>query len=358
MTSKTLSTMGRGRRLASLLAALAGLALVLAPARVAAQAAAAEALFNQGRDLMQQQKYAEACDKFAASHELDPSVGALLNLGDCREKNGQIASAWAAYREAAATARRTGDPQRERFALQRAERLEGRLAYLVIEVPAEIRVGGLALERNGAPVAEAVWNEKVPVDPGSYVIRATAPGHEAAEIAVKVADGETDARVAVPALVPVPQGAEPAGPSPRQQTGTGALAPEPGSTDMPDTGGGMPTGRKVAIGLGAAGVVGIAAGVVLGLQASSQYDEAKSHCVGGDLDNCDAEGVQLSKDAIGTANLGTVAFSVGVAAAAAGVVLWFLNSPEAGATAEHARAMRVVPLLSPRALGAQATFRF
>ena len=48
--------------------------------------------YDEGRELLQQKRYAEACDRFARSQELDPSAGALFNLGDCNEKQGKIAS--------------------------------------------------------------------------------------------------------------------------------------------------------------------------------------------------------------------------------------------------------------------------
>jgi hypothetical protein len=329
------------------------LGLWAAPA--AAQNAAAEALFNQGRDLMKQKKFAEACEKFQDSHELDPSVGALLNLADCREKNGQIASAWAAFREAASLARQRSDKRREQTAMENAKKLEGRLSYLVIEVPDEARVDGMILRRNGETVVSALWDEKVPVDPGKYVIRVEAPGYRPAELEVDVEPRGGEARAQVPPLEPAPQAPGGSGQRPPANPESGDGAPGEMIVDQPAAGaGGMPTGRKVAIGVGAAGVVGLGVGAVFGLRASSQWDKAKAECVDGDLDDCPG-GVRLGKDAQSSATLSTVAFGVGVAAVAAGAVLWFLNPPAADGQAEQAR---IEPVFGPQSLGAQVTLRF
>jgi hypothetical protein len=327
---------------------------LLATAPAAAQNAAAEALFNQGRELMKQKKFAEACEKFQDSHELDPSVGALLNLADCREQNGQIASAWATFREAASLARQRNDKKREQTAMDKAKKLEGRLSYLVIEVPAEARVDGMILMRNGEPVVSALWDEKVPVDPGKYVIRVEAPGYQPAEVEVDVEARGGEARAQVPPLAPAPRTAEgrDAGQPPGDQPeGTPGLTAEAPTADT----GGMPTGRKIALGAGAVGVVGLAAGVVFGLRAGSQWDDAKAECVNGDFDNCSPRGVSLQKDAESSATLATVGVSVGVVALAAGAVLWFLNPPPAEGEAEQAL---IEPVLGPQSLGAQVTLRF
>src|SRR5262245_65102433 len=117
-----------------------GWALVLCAATAlpaeskAADKTTAEALFAEGRRLMAAGKYARACPKLEASQKLDPGVGTLLNLADCYEKNGQTASAWAQFVEAASEARRLGDARREQAANARADALEPRLGRLTIAV--------------------------------------------------------------------------------------------------------------------------------------------------------------------------------------------------------------------------------
>ncbi|GAB4539481.1 MAG: hypothetical protein Tsb0020_53170 [Haliangiales bacterium] len=313
----------------------------------------AEALFEEGRQLMDQKRYGEACRKFRASYEADESVGALLNLGDCREKNGELASAWGAFREAATLARRTGETQRQRFARSKAEELKGRLSYLTIEVSDDARVAGLTLTRSGEEVPEALWNQRVPVDPGAYVIRIEAPGYEAAELPVEVKGERDDARVTAPVLTAAAQPSgdgQPAGPTGGGGGGGGGVMPPVDSGS-----GGMPLGRKAAIGAGAAGAVGLIVGAVFGLEASSKWDEAKQNCVDGDLTNCNDRGVTLGDEAESRALLSTVGFAVGVVGVGAGVALWFLT-PADSATAE--RAAQFTPLVSPDSVGATVRWRF
>ena len=88
---------------------------------------AAVALFEEGRTLMKAGKYDEACPKFEQSVAMMRSVGALLNLADCYDKEGKTASAWAGFRAAASAARDLHDP-RDKVADARASALDSRVA--------------------------------------------------------------------------------------------------------------------------------------------------------------------------------------------------------------------------------------
>jgi hypothetical protein len=116
--------------------------------------------------------------KFAESQRLDPGIGTLMNLGDCYEKSGKIASAWATYREAVAEANRTVQKkQREKDALVLAARVEPKLSRLLVRVPAPTNgYPGVQIKRDGQVVDRAQWGTQIPTDPGEHTLSAEAPG--------------------------------------------------------------------------------------------------------------------------------------------------------------------------------------
>src|SRR5262245_38278640 len=73
----------------------------LARAAEPRDAAAAEVLFEAGKNLMERGDYAAACPKFEESYRLDPATGALFALALCHERAGKIATAWVEYMEVA-----------------------------------------------------------------------------------------------------------------------------------------------------------------------------------------------------------------------------------------------------------------
>src|SRR5512143_948297 len=143
--------------------------------RAQSSTAQAEALFRQGKDLIARGKIAEACAAFDASQKLDPTIATLLNQAACREKNGQLATAWGLFLDAERQSRAATDDatrQLHQVATDHAAKLEPRLSTLTITVPAENRVGGLEILRNNELVDPGAWNKALPVDGGTYQITA------------------------------------------------------------------------------------------------------------------------------------------------------------------------------------------
>jgi hypothetical protein len=321
--------------------------VVVSTAHVAAaqsHSAEAEQRFRDGKRLMGEKKYAEACAAFETSQRLEPAVTTLANLADCREKNGQIQSAWTAFLEVERQTR--GDSKQaplHKIAKDRSTALEGRLSYLTVSVSRESDIEGLTLTRNGQPFDEGLWNTAIPVDGGEYVIAGRAPGHEqwSTTVTVPAESGRITVDVpkfkAVDRLVPPPVAEEP-------------VAEEPLVVDEPSAFTGR---RKLALGVGGAGVVAVGAGVLLGLQAKSLDDDANALCP--TLTGCanaDAANDKVDQ-ARSRALYANIAYGVGGAAIVAAAVLWFTGGPE------HADdRTAVAPVITPSSVGLDVAVRF
>jgi hypothetical protein len=267
----------------------------------AERTAAAEALFDQGKRLMGVSKFAEACPKFAESERLDHGVGTLLNLADCYQQNGQIASAWAEFRGAVAAASAAGQPEREDIARERERLLEPRVARLTIVVRGEAAVPGLVVKRDDVVLDGSLWNVAMPVDPGDHVLAISAPGklRYARLVRVPKTDG---ARVSaeVPPLEDAPSFA-PSAPARRA----------------------FPEARTVvSLAIGGLGAAGVIAGSALGAHAITRNGDSAAHCR---EDRCDAAGVAIRDDALHYGTASTIAFAVAGAALATGATLYFTN---------------------------------
>ncbi|HMA95899.1 MAG TPA: hypothetical protein VKP30_24595, partial [Polyangiaceae bacterium] len=127
--------------------------------------AAAEDLFTRGKQLLDKKQYRDACLKLEESQRLDPAIGTLLYLGFCYERIGKDASAWSTYRAAQSAANQAGQARRAQIAQRRAERVEPRLARLVINL-SSVAPEGLRITRNGVELGTASLGQAVPVDPG------------------------------------------------------------------------------------------------------------------------------------------------------------------------------------------------
>ena len=277
-------------------------------------AAAAESLFQEARKLMDAKRYSEACPKLVASQKIAPAVGTLLNLADCYERAGQLASAWARFHEAIALAQRLGRADREKTAKERADKLEPRLIKLTIvsqEKDVEVKLDGNVLDA-------AALGTAVPVDPGKHAIEATAKGKKAFTTTVDVSDRARSPSVEIPALDADPDAAKSSGGS-----SNGAAGDKAGAEAATSSGSTQRIVSYVAMGLGG---VGLAVGAIFGLRTSSIWNDAKTHCTGLE---CDRTGVTLATDAKNAGTVSTISFVAGGVLLSGGAVLFF-TAPSGG----------------------------
>ncbi|HWZ92331.1 MAG TPA: hypothetical protein VNW92_25880 [Polyangiaceae bacterium] len=294
----------------------------LATADVGDQAAA-NALFDEGKRLMEKGQYAEACPKFQDSQRLDPGVGTMLNLARCFEKSGKTASAWSMFRDAAAAARDKGQAERERAAREEAKRLEPNVRRVVITVAAQPSSSAIELSLDGTKLPSSLWSVGVPVDPGTHTLSVSAPGKKtwtgnfeankaSSQVTVPVLEDapvEAPSGAAVPAVPPEPMAPKATAPTP--------LAPEP-SASSPGHG-----QRLAAIVVGGVGIAGVAVGSIFGLMVKPEYNKSAPFCNG---DHCSDQGLSYRQSAFDKASISTIAFAVGGAGLVGGAVLW-LSAP-------------------------------
>lgn len=266
--------------------------------------AKADALFKEGRALMKNGDYGTACPKLEESYRLDPAAGTGINLGDCFERQGKIASALLAY-QAARLLLKPGDPrigpvEKEIASLdKRAPRLTIKLARGAPE--------GTTVKRDGREVEASKLGVPVVVNPGKYQITVAAPGRETAVFRVTLAEGRSRALEVGPA----------------EATGEG---PESDSAPIntrnrrtaPSTNSSSPTLGYVFLGIGGAGVI---AGAIFGVMMNAKMGEVEDNCDG---KVCNQDGVNAAEKGKTLKNLSILGYGVGAAGGLAATV-YFLG---------------------------------
>lgn len=316
----------------------------------AADRASAQALFDEGKQLLQAGQAAAACPKLEESLKLDPAIGTRYQLAKCYELTARSASAWTLYLEVAAEARASGQAAREEFARKQAAQLEPELSYLTIIVPTEARAQGLRVTRNGVALGRGSWNVKLPVDPGRYTISASAPGKRDWQTSIEVTGPKGNESVAVPQLVDAPPessagaaapGSQPGGAAPSQAADQELQSPNGARGSM------LTTRHWIGVGLAGAGVLGLGVGGVFALRAKNLDDE--SGCNDGNCPTRDA--LDTNRDARKAGEVGTVLGIAGGALLLGGAAVFFAPI---GGSSETA----VMPAIGPGVAGLRVQRRF
>lgn len=273
----------------------------------------AQALFDEGKALLDADNFAAACPKLAESKDLAPGIGVTLYLANCEDNLGKRASALSHYREAETMAHARSDA-RESVAHDYVTKLENETARIHIHLAPGAQK--LTVTDNGRPVS-INSTRGFPADPGSHKIRASSAGKAEWSETVHVPDSVDGVdgmtiEISVPPLEDGGFVSDRSTESPPDQTAHGSNGV---------------TQKAIGIGVGAVGIVGLGVGTFLGLHAKSLQDE--SNAAGGGCnasDTCDPHGQDLRMSALSTATASTVLFAVGGAAVVTGIVL-YVTSP-------------------------------
>jgi hypothetical protein len=306
--------------------------------------AMAEMLFDQGLASMRQGQYEQACAQLEQSQAVERGIGTMLYLAECYEKLGRTASAWAMFREAASAAGAESQPDRAKQGSARAARLEPLLSKLTIHVPAESRVPGLEVSRDGVAVPNAVYDLALPLDPGDHHVEARATGRVAWSIVVSLPANAAALNVYVPELAIDPQAAQQKSVGVASQSelpaAPAAALTTQASSDVPRW------QRPVGLIVGGVGIVAVGAGLGLGAVAISKKNDADRACPSGKCTNM----TQLNRNrslvdqARTPAALSTGLTIGGLALLAGGIVVYFT------APSEHATQLALLPTASGASL--------
>lgn len=288
----------------------------LAAAQEGGEKAAAEALFQLGEREMKTGNYDLACPKLEASAKLDLGVGTLLYLGDCQEKQGKLASAWATFRQAMSLANWRGDSDRASLAGLRATALQPRVSRVTYQVAPDADMPGFELRRDGLLISSGSWGTALPTDAGRFELVARAPGREPWSTRLIVPDGGESVTITVPALrrVGASEGNRPIGTADKRAVGPRAA--DAGSSRQK-------TWAAVTLGVGAALALSGGAMAFIALRKNA---ESKDHCRQDNSNLCAPLGVSQRESAQQLANI-AAAFGIGGGAVMATGAVLYVTAP-------------------------------
>jgi hypothetical protein len=166
----------------------------------------------------------------------------------------------------------------------------------------------------------------LPLNPGSHVIAASAPGKETWRTEIVAQRGEAPIVLDIPELAPR-----------EAARSAGMLAADDGKARDGSKGTPGATQRAIALIMAGVGIAAAGAGTFFALRASALDDESKAFC---DPPNvCFPEGKSRRDDALAAADVSTVSFIAAGVLVAAGAVLFF-SAPTSKATARVTSMMR------------------
>lgn len=290
---------------------------------------AADYLFREARKAARAGDYAKACPLFVDSLRLDPGTGVLMNLADCEEHLGKVASAWEHWREALDTLHGKND-KRASLAKRKIATLEKRLPRLTLRLdpgaPPDTRV-----ERDGLEIGGSAIGLPVPVDPGTHKIIVRAPRHEDRTYTIAL----HEAQVAEQSVSPGADGPDrSASTTPSSFTSSFSNDPNAPPPPPPPPSGGA--ARVVGYGLVGVGIVGLGVGAVAGLVALDKKNTVQQHCQAdpaGGVGCSDQTGLDAAATGRTMSTVSTIGFAAGAASVAVGVVLLVTTGRSGGTTA-------------------------
>jgi hypothetical protein len=247
----------------------------------------ASLLFAAGREAMKREDYPAACANFDESQRLDPSLGTVLNLAVCEERQGHLTRARTLLEQFLSSAPPEDD--RRANAQQLASSLDARLPQLALQVEPPA-VPGTRLSVDGR---EQAFEAGAPlrVDPGQHRLEVDIPGYSAAIITLELSESEQrQQRISLSQL--------PAAAAPTRAS----LVPAP-----PHARQALPHAVFFALGVGLAGA---ATAVESGMLIAADRATVREHCAN---KSCDPTGLAAGRRGKTLVAINTIAWPVAVA---------------------------------------------
>lgn len=289
--------------------ALGTLLLCSLSRNAAGQAVTAEEHYQRGIAAFEAGDYVVACRELRESYRLDPLPGALFTLATCEMRAGRLASATARFSEYAALVDRLPPDQQAREAKRRAV-AESELRVLHARVPhVRLRLSDpthtAQVTLNGSVVARESLGVELPVDPGEQTVEQRFVNGQVRRVRVTLRAGESK-------VVELEAHSADAAPTARARPIDSTVRSQPTRSALP----------FVIGGLGAAGVI---VGGVAGSFAINHAATVRRECDGPACRS--TEGKEAADAGQRAALVSTVAFGVGIAGLATGVILFVASSP-------------------------------
>lgn len=295
---------------------------------------------------MAEGKFRAACDKYEASYGADPALGALLNLADCLERDGRLASAYGRWGDAQAFAVRKAD-DREKYAMDRREELKPKLSFVTLDVQGAVPAE-LSVFKGDTKLTAGAFGTALPTDPGETVIQVVRGEDEVLwETRIQLQEAQQQ-KIAVPLEEIVKQNPPPVK---KREKIEGGRRGELG--DAPE---GFWSRQRIAgFVVGGVGLLGAGAGFALGGVASSKASDLDAECTETDPRYCTARGEEIRDSAFTFATASTWTLIASGIVAAVGVTV-IVTAPSDYAKLEE-RAF-ISPWFTPEGGGVVAGARF
>jgi hypothetical protein len=216
---------------------------------------------------------------------------------------------------------------------------------IVFEVkdPAGADLSAVQVSVDGAVLVTQLDGRPIDIDPGNHQFRFEVAGAPAVEKSLLIREGEKDRHERIVIARPL-----------RTASVAPSVAPLPTETGA-EAGADGRTQRLLGWVAGGVGVLGVGVGAAFGLAASSKWSQAKSDCGTGCLSTDPAQSEKSTAE--GDATASTVAFAIGGAALAAGVVL-LLTAPRAREEHAPSVAVSLTPTVGRSGAGALVSVRY